>query len=112
MNNQGNMESLEMEVFTLEEFWSAIRSQNVPREDVTFQCPICGELQSANDLIKAGAGETMEDVEGFLGFSCIGRFDSSKGCDWTLAGLFKLHNLVVVDPDGDKHPRFRPVPTD
>ena len=29
-----------------------------------------------------------------------------KPCNWTLGGLFALHKLEVVTPDGEKHPRF------
>ena len=106
------VEQLEMEIMDIDEYFSAVRSQNVAREDVTHQCPVCGELQSANDLIEAGAGETYEDVEKYIGFSCIGRFTKDKGCDWTLGGLFQFHSLTVVAPDGEEHPRFRPVPID
>ncbi len=100
-----------MKTMTLDEFKGAIKSQGVPIVDVTFQCPRCKLLQSANDLIKAGAGKNMGEVEKYLGFSCVGRWDDSKGCDWTLGGLFQLHKLEVVTPDGEHHPRFMPIPT-
>ena len=108
--NEQLAETLETEEMTLDEYHSAIRSQNVAPEDVTHQCPICGTLQSANDLIEAGAGKDYDEVRGILGFSCIGRFDKTKGCDWTLGGLLHLHNLEVLTPDGKKHPVFRPAP--
>lgn len=63
--------------------------------------------QSATDLIEAGAGANFDSVQGFLGFSCIGRFDTSKGCNWTLGGLFKLHELEIVTEDGERYPRFK-----
>ena len=94
---------------TLDDFISLAKSQGVPREKVTFQCPICKTLQSADDLVAAGAGQNFEDVEKYLAFSCVGRFDGTKGCDWSLGGLFKLHKLEVVTPDGEHHPRFMPV---
>jgi hypothetical protein len=95
---------------TLEEFHAAIKEQGRDRiEDVTFKCPRCGTLQSAQDLIDAGVGKTIDDVEKYLAFSCIGRFTEMKGCNWTLGGLFKLHELEVVTPDGERHPRFEPV---
>ena len=94
---------------TLKEFRDIVRSQNVAIEDVTFRCPKCNTLQSANDLIKAGAGENFGEVEEYLAFSCVGRFNSEKGCDWTLGGLFKIHELEVVTPNGEKHPYFMPV---
>lgn len=96
---------------TLDEFHAEIRAQGTSRlEDVTFKCPSCGMLQSAQDLIDAGAGANLDEVERYLAFSCVGRFDSTKGCDWTLGGLLTIHRLEVVTPDGQHHPRFEPVP--
>jgi hypothetical protein len=102
----------------LDEFQSALRAQGVPIEDCAFRCPMCGTVQSANDLIRAGAGKNLDEVEKFLAFSCVGRFTHLKdpppkkdwgsqvGCNWTLGGLFQFHTLEVVTPDGKKHPRF------
>lgn len=99
-----------MQTMTVEEFHAAIKAQGKERiEDVTFKCPHCGTLQSAQDLIDAGAGESMDEVEKYLGFSCVGRFTESKGCDWTLGGLFQIHELEVITPDGERHPRFIPA---
>lgn len=76
---------------------------------------MCGTPQCGYDLIRAGAGETFDDVEQYLGFSCVGRFTGAdtprnkpdgKPCNWTLGGLFQTHKLVVVTPDGKRHPRF------
>lgn len=98
-----------MITLTLDELLSAMRSQNVPQRDVTFQCPRCKTLQSSNDLIKAGAGKNAIEVAKYLGFSCIGRFDKSKGCDWTLGGLLQIHELEVILPSGKLHPFFVPI---
>ena len=100
-----------MKTLTSEEFHDLLRSQDVPIADVTFRCPRCGVLQSANDLINAGAGSTFDEVEKYLGFSCIGRFPKAngRGCDWTLGGLFRIHVLEVKTPDGKVHPSFEPV---
>ncbi len=108
-----------MRTMKLEEFHSAIKSQDVPREHWAFLCPICGTVQSAADLIRAGAGKDFDEVEKYLGFSCIGRFTNSGaykpgllpggGCNWTLGGLFQLHKLEVVTEDGVHHPRFYPA---
>lgn len=78
-------------------------------------CVICGTVQSMHTLIEAGAGKTEDDVEKYLGFSCVGRFmgrgghkkgdPPGKGCDWTLGGLFRLHKLEV-ESEGKWHPRF------
>jgi hypothetical protein len=80
-----------------------------------MKCPMCGTIQSAADLIAAGAGPDFDAVEKYLAFSCVGRFTNAgsprkvpdgKPCNWTLGGLFSLHKLEVVTPDGKKYPRF------
>jgi hypothetical protein len=102
---------------TIPEFHEALKSQGVKRhEDFAFKCPICSTVQSGASLIAAGAGKTFDEVEPFVGFSCVGRFTNAgphkknapagKGCDWTLGGFFKLHCLEVVDDEGKHHPRF------
>lgn len=102
---------------TIAEFHEALKDQGVKRhEDFAFKCPMCGTIQSGASLIAAGAGKTFDDVERYVGFSCVGRFTEAgsykkgtppgKGCNWTLGGLFKLHCLEVVDDDGKPHPRF------
>ena len=98
-----------MQTMTIEEFHAALKEQDVSIEEVTFRCPKCKTLQSANDLIKAGAGKNLDDVEKFVAFSCVGRWDKTKGCDWTLGGLFKIHELEVITADGKHHPRFMPM---
>lgn len=106
-----------MKTMTLPEFHAALKAQGVPaREDLAFKCVMCGTIQSGRSLIKAGAGKTFDDVEKFLGFSCVGRFTNAgphkkstapgRGCDWTLGGLFALHCFEVIDDDGGHHPRF------
>lgn len=101
---------------TIEEFRKTIKSQGVEHNDFAFKCPMCGTIQSARMLIAAGAGKDFEEVEKYLGFSCVGRFTgkgspskekgNNHGCNWTLGGLFSMHELEVVTPDGNKHPRF------
>ncbi len=98
-----------MKTMTVDEFREALKSQGVPIEEVTFQCPRCKTLQSANDLIKAGVGKNLDEVEKFIAFSCIGRWDKTKGCDWTLGGLLQIHELEVITADGKHHPRFMPM---
>lgn len=99
-----------MQTMTIDEFEAALKAQGVPIEDVQFRCPRCKTSQSARDLIAAGAGADFDAVEKYLGFSCVGRFDATKGCNWTLGGLFRIHELEVVTPDGKRHPRFMPLP--
>jgi len=100
---------------TIEEYREAIRAQGVPREHVAFRCPMCGTIQSMTSLIRAGAGRTAEEVERYVGFSCVGRWtgagsprpeNQGKGCNWTLGGLLQLHRLEVVTEDGTAHPWF------
>lgn len=96
---------------TVDEFHAEIRAQGAPtRRDVAFKCVVCGTVQSMNSLIAAGAGANEEEVEQFVGFSCVGRWtgagphrDGAKpgaGCDWTLGGFFRLHTVEVITSDG------------
>ena len=105
-----------MRTLTVDEFHSELKAQGVIRhEDFALVCPRCKTVQSGQSLIDAGAGANFEEVEKYLGFSCVGRFTDAgearrnpdgKPCNWTLGGLFKLHELEVVTPDGKSHPRF------
>jgi len=101
----------------LEIFHAELKAQGMPsHEYAMFVCPMCKTVQCAKDLIAAGAGKTFDEVERYLGYSCVGRFTDAgphdkgtppgKGCNWTLGGLFQIHDLEVVTPDGEKHPRF------
>ena len=98
-----------MHQMTLAEFHRIVLQQKVEPLYLQFVCPRCHTVQCADDFIKAGVGESFSEVEPYLAFSCIGRWDESKGCDWTLGGLFQIHELVVTTPDGTRHPRFRPA---
>ena len=104
-----------MKEMTLHEFHDECRAQAKSSLDIVFVCPMCKTLQSANDLISAGAGNNLDEVERYLGYACVGRFKGAgtprrepdgHPCDWTLGGLFKLHRLEVITPDGVRHPRF------
>ncbi|MGH8079024.1 MAG: VVA0879 family protein, partial [Lysobacter sp.] len=84
-------------------------------EDYAFICPMCECVQSARDLIAAGAGSTFHEVQGLIGFSCVGRLidapsprhpPDGKPCNWTLGGLLRTHRLEILDRDGKAHPRF------
>lgn len=94
---------------TLEEFRECLRSQDVPLEQAKFKCVKCGTVQCAQDFIDKGIGNNFQEVQHYLGFSCIGRFTEDKGCDWTLGGLFQIHKLEIIDDDGINHPHFEPV---
>lgn len=108
-----------MKTLTLEEFRGLIKAQNVDRLDWALVCPMCGTVQSSRLLIQANAGADFDDVRKFLGFSCVGRFTGkgspasekgkNHGCNWTLGGLFQMHELEVVTEDGTHHPQFEPA---
>ena len=88
-----------------------------------FVCPMCGTVQSIQQLLDAviAAGGKKDDVHGYIGYSCIGRFTGQRdagisaknrgekwdqGCNWTLGGLLHCHELEVVLPDGSRRPTF------
>lgn len=108
-----------METLTLLEFQTRLGQQKVPRRHLAFTCVMCGTIQSMESLIRAGAGATEDEVEKYIGFSCVGRFTDAgphqpgtppgRGCKWTLGGLLQLHKLEVVDPEGKRHPHFQPA---
>jgi hypothetical protein len=106
-----------MKTMTVEQFHAACKAQGVSHHlDTALVCPMCKTVQSARDFIAAGAGADFESVEKYLGFSCVGRFTGAgsprhkkpdgQPCNWTLGGLFRLHTLEVVTPDGKHHPSF------
>lgn len=103
-----------MKKVTLEEFFAELKAQGVPRRHLAFVCPMCKTTQSMDCLITAGAGKTEDDVDGYIGFSCVGRWTRAgsprkqpdgKPCNWTLGGLLQLHDMVVVK-DGEERPHF------
>lgn len=97
-----------MDVITLEDFKAkAIELFGKDPIKWKFKCPRCGESQSAEDFLDAGLDKN--DVEKYIGFSCIGRFidvAEEKGCDWTLGGLFQMHDIEISDDNGKSHPHF------
>ncbi|MBN9034247.1 MAG: hypothetical protein J0I23_31175 [Rhizobiales bacterium] len=108
-----------MKKLTIAEFQSELKAQGVDRrEDMAVVCPICKTVQSMQSLINAGAKD-QDHAERLTGFSCVGRFTGAgphkkgtppgKGCDWTLGGLFRLHEMVVIDENGREHPHFLPA---
>ena len=107
-----------MKTMTVKEFHDALDEQGVPREHLAFKCPMCGTIQSAADLVAAGAGKDFPAVAAYLGFSCVGRFTGAgmprkkpdgKPCNWSLGGFLQCHNLEVVDDDGTHVPHFEPA---
>ncbi len=105
-----------MRTITVEQFREELRAQGVsPHLHFAFRCPICKTIQSAQSLVSAGAGRDFGEVEGFLGFSCVGRFTGRRrhqrtdlpglGCDWTLGGLLRVHELEIIH-EGERRPHF------
>lgn len=89
-----------MEQLTLSQFREKLKEHWPDMMSVEFICPSCKTVQTGNDLVAAGAGNNFEEIQGYIGFSCIGRFDKEKGCDWTLGGLFQIHELeIIADED-------------
>lgn len=79
------------------------------------KCPMCGTVQCMQDLVNVGAGKDLQEVERYFAFSCVGRWTGAPGprkspdgkpCNWTLGGLFKMHNTVLICDDGTEHPIF------
>lgn len=113
-----------MERISVDEFHQRIKAQGVSNQNhAAFVCPICKTVQSMASLTRAGA--EPEKAEMLIAFSCEGRLTNAgpwpsdkdksakaksrrkvRGCDWTLGGLFRLHELEVITPDGKAHPRF------
>lgn len=62
-----------------------------------FVCPSCNTVQTINDFLEAGIDHN--DIEPYIAFSCIGRFTDTKGCNWTLGGLLKIHKVEVIMKD-------------
>ena len=110
---------MKVKTYTLQQYRDAIAKQEVSRNEFyAFSCPMCGKVQCAQDLIHAGAGKDFKTVEGYLAFSCVGRWTgagSSRkikdklGCNWTLGGFLRIADTEIVMPDGSKEYRFRPT---
>jgi hypothetical protein len=87
-----------------------------------FFCPMCKTPQSASDFYAAGFKPGTGEVNKYLGFSCIGRFTKAgphqpgqppgRGCNWTLGGLFQIHQMEVVLPNGQKSPCMEIAPAE
>jgi hypothetical protein len=118
-----------MKTMSAHEFAQALRAQGVPRDHVAVKCPICGTVQTLEEVRAAAAaaspdhlvayfGASQVDAELHFGFDCIGRFRAAgpfrggpagAGCNWTLGGFLKAHELEVIDDSGVAHPYFEPV---
>lgn len=106
--NKGNVLDMNRRTISYKDFIAELKQAAAGNgiTSVRFVCPHCKTPQSAKDLIEVGAGKDFDEVEKYLGFSCIGRFTNDRGCDWTLGGLFQLHELEIILEDGTVCPRF------
>lgn len=111
-----------MNRITLADLHAQMKAQGVSTHDHSaFKCPACGTAQSMATLRRAGV--PGGEIERVIAFSCEGRWtkagppahgDSAeaearrkiRGCDWTLGGLFRIHTLEVIYPDGVARPTF------
>ena len=70
-----------------------------------FVCPRCKTTQSFYDFEKY-TNLNYEQIHTQIAFSCIGRNTKEKGCDWTLGGLFKIHEKEVINDNNEVRPMF------
>jgi len=80
-----------------------------------FKCPVCGNIQSAQDFKALGADPNSTD------FNCIGRYmkkEVNKGlginknkvpkqpCDYSSGGFLVVNKVFYIGDDGKKFPTF------
>lgn len=109
-----------MKSITHDQFKALLNEQGVSsREHWAFICPACKTVQSMALLARNGVPADKLDTQ--IGFSCVGRWNGAGapdfkgarpakgklGCNWTLGGLLRIHQLEVSDPRNDNvHPCF------
>lgn len=75
-------------------------------DDWRFKCPSCGHVQSTGEVLQRHPTLDRNSIKEWIYFNCEGRQWACKGkkpqlgCDWTLGGLFQIHKVEVVTPDG------------
>jgi hypothetical protein len=100
-----------MKTLTLEALKQQLNNQNVERLDRALICPMCETVQSVRLLVTC-----HPEARKYFGVECVGRFSGkgspsnekgkNHGCNWSLSGLFQMHNLEVITDDGQRHPHF------
>jgi len=92
-----------IKVLTIEE-WKKIGTEKFGADIKTwkFKCCNCGESQTLQEFMEYGVNEPGAKFY----YSCIGRYDKSRGCDWTLGGLFRFHKTEVISEEGKNVPVF------
>ena len=76
-------------------------------KDVTFECPSCKKLQTAQDFMDA-LNTSFEHVKHLFLTKCIGRINPSKGCGFSFEDHFAMHEMEIVYRDGTVAPVFQP----
>ncbi len=69
-----------------------------------FRCVNCGNLQSQDSV--ETRNPNLKGSTGWVYFACEGRFTGGVGCDWTLGGRIRSHELEIVEPSGTLTPVF------
>ncbi|HCC3328780.1 TPA: hypothetical protein M4731_001395 [Salmonella enterica] len=100
-----------MKTLTLEELKQQLNNQNVEQLDRALICPMCETVQSARLIMTFDPAARK-----YLGVECVGRFSGkgspsiekgkNHGYNWSLSGLFQMHNLEIITDDGQHHPYF------
>lgn len=107
-----------MKTVPLSEFLKMLDAQQVTRNHLAFRCPRCQCVQSISDFTDADPSMTADDAANYIGFSCVGRITKAgpprkepdgSPCNWSLGGLFQLHDFSVITDDGKNNPHFEPV---
>lgn len=103
-----------VKTISIDDFRAGLKAQGVSdRTHSAVKCPMCKTVQSIHSFVCAGTEPEM--AENYIGFSCVGRVTGAEGprkepdgkpCNWTVGGLFRLHELEVITKDGEHHPHF------
>lgn len=111
---------------TREAYIARLENQHLDPLHWAAVCPICGTVQSRASLNRAGGKRydaATQDHDGMFAFACEGRLTGAghwpgkrataarraiRGCNWSLGGLLKLHE-IEVEYDGVIHSLFRPA---
>lgn len=106
-----------MKIIDIDEFMEEAKKRFGPdKKKWKFVCPVCKTAQTAYDLLAVGVQK--DKISEYIGFSCIGRwtdagsfYDKKRspiavGCDWTLGGLLRIHEIEIRKKDGSTFPIF------
>nr|WP_217364866.1 VVA0879 family protein [Brevibacillus sp. HD1.4A] len=86
---------------TLEEWRNeAIERFGESAREWAFQCPKCGNVQTALDFVEKSV-MGLNDAANAVYQECIGRHVEGDGCNWAAYGLFGTFGKgrIVIAPD-------------